>query len=76
MKEDFPEVDTGKRMFHYNKHMKGHVMKDSSLTTHIYWSALHLRVDLLFSRLHREKSTKKRLMVCCGFLPLLQTPAD
>jgi hypothetical protein len=28
MKECFPEADTGKRMFCYNRYMKGHVMKE------------------------------------------------
>ena len=32
----FAEADTGEELFSQCKHMKGHVMKDSSLTTGIY----------------------------------------
>ena len=39
--------------------MKGQVMKDSLLTTHMYWSALHCVVELHLSGFHREKCTKK-----------------
>jgi hypothetical protein len=28
MKECFPEADTGERMFGYNRHVKGHLMKE------------------------------------------------
>lgn len=38
-------------------------MKDSSLTTHMYWSALHGIVELHLSGLHRQKRTKN-LVVC------------
>jgi hypothetical protein len=58
MKECFAEVDTGERMFYKTEHMKGHIMKDSSLTTHKYWPALHCVVEHHFSGLHREKYTK------------------
>jgi hypothetical protein len=51
-------------------------MKDSSLTTHMYWSALHCIVELHLSGLHREKHTKEFLVVCCSFFPLPQSPAD
>ena len=51
-------------------------MKDSLLTTHMYWSALHCIVELHLSGLHREKCTKKLLVVCCSFLLLAQTQAD
>jgi hypothetical protein len=33
-------------MFGDNKHVERHVMKDSLLTTHMYWSALHCKVEL------------------------------
>ena len=56
--------------------MKGHMMKDSLLTTHMYWSALHCVVELHLSGLHREKCTKKLLVVCCSFLLLPRTWAD
>ena len=56
--------------------MKEQVMKDSSLTTHKYWSALQCLDELHLSGLHREKHTKKLLVVCCSFLLLLQTQAD
>ena len=51
-------------------------MKDSLLMTHMYWSALHCVVELHLSGLHREKCTKKLLVVCYSFLMLLQTQAD
>jgi hypothetical protein len=56
--------------------MKGHVMKGSSLTTCMYRSDLHCVVELHLSGLHREKRTKTLLVVCCGFLLLLQIWAD
>jgi hypothetical protein len=73
MKECFAEADTGKRMFCESKHVTGHMMKNSLLTTHMYWSPL---VEFRMSELHREKHTKKLLVVCCTFLPLLWTRAD
>jgi hypothetical protein len=51
-------------------------MKESLLTTHMYWSALHSVVELHLPGCHREKCAKKLLVVCCSFLPLLQTWAD
>ena len=51
MKGCFAEADTGERMFCYSRHVKGHVMKDSLLTTHMYWSALHCIVELHLSGL-------------------------
>ena len=41
--------------------------------THMYWSTLHCVVELNLLRLHREKRTKKRLMMFCSFLLLLWT---
>jgi hypothetical protein len=43
---------------------------------HMYWSALQCIIELHLSELHREKPTKKLLVVCCSFLPLVQTGAD
>ena len=49
-------------------------MKDSLLTTHMYWSALHCVVELHLSGLHREKHTKKTpggvLVASCCFCGL------
>jgi hypothetical protein len=44
--------------------MKGRVMKDSLLTSHIYWSALHFVAELHLLWLHREKCTQKLLVLC------------
>jgi hypothetical protein len=55
---------------------KGHMMRDSSIITLMCWSALLFVVELFLSGLHREKRTKKLLMVYWDFLPLPQTPAD
>ena len=54
-----------------SKHMKGYVMKDSLLMSHMSWSALHCAVKLHLLGLHREKYTKKLLVECCSFLRLL-----
>jgi hypothetical protein len=43
MKECFTEADTGERMFCYSKHVKGHVIKDSLLTTGNVLGRLTLR---------------------------------
>ena len=51
-------------------------MKDSLLTTHMYLSALHCVVELHLLELHREKCTKKILVVCYSFLPLPWTQTD
>ena len=52
-------------------------MKDSLLTTHMYWSALHCVAELHLSGLHREKHTKKLLSSGVPlFLLLLWTWAD
>ena len=51
-------------------------MKDSLLMPYMYWSALHCVVELHLSGLHREKRTKKLLVVYCSFLQLPQTLAD
>jgi hypothetical protein len=63
-------------MFCLLKHVKGRGMKDSLLTTHMYWSALHCIVELHLSGLHRKKRTKNLLVVCCCFLLLPRTQAD
>jgi hypothetical protein len=42
-------------------------MKDSLLTTRMYWSNLHFIVELHLLGLHIEKCTKKFLVVCYGF---------
>jgi hypothetical protein len=39
------------------------MMHMCSLTIHMYWSTLHSIVELSFSGLHREKGTKKILVV-------------
>jgi hypothetical protein len=51
-------------------------MEDSLLTTCMYWFALHCGVELHLSGLHREKRTKKLLMVYCSLLLLPITLAD
>jgi hypothetical protein len=56
--------------------MKGHMMKDSLSTTHMYWSALHCIAELHLLGLHRETCIKKLRVVFCGFLLLPQTQAD
>ena len=69
VKECFPEVDTGERMFTGEcKHMEGHVMTDSSLMTHLNCSALHCIVELLWLGLHRGKCTKNLWVVCWWLL--------
>jgi len=50
-------------------------MKEFSLMTCMYWSAVHYIVDLHLSGLHREKHTKN-LLECCVFLLHLHTQAD
>jgi hypothetical protein len=51
-------------------------MRDSLLTTCIHWSTLYCVLDDLLG-LHREKKhTKKLLMVCCSFLPYLETEVE
>jgi len=75
MKENLAETDTGERMFCQSKQVKGHMMKDSLLTAHMYWSALHCVVELHLLGLHRENHTKKLLVLCCSFLLLLRTQA-
>ena len=42
-------------------------MKHSLLATCMYRSALHCIVELDLLGLHRERSTKKLVMVCCSF---------
>ena len=48
-------------------------MKDSSLMTHMYWSALHYTVELHLLELHREKTITKKTSgsvletSCCFF---------
>jgi len=39
--------------------MKGRVMKDSSLTMHMYWSALHCVTVLYLLGLHRGRHARK-----------------
>jgi hypothetical protein len=53
--------------------MKRHMMKDSLLMTHMYWSALHCVVELHLLGLHAEKCTRKLVMVCYSLLLFLQT---
>ena len=55
-------------MFCQIKHVKGHVMKESLLTICLHWSILHCLVELYLLGLHREKNTKKLLMVCWQLL--------
>ena len=45
MKGYLAEADTGERMLCQSKHTKGHVMKDSSLKTCMYWFNLHCVVE-------------------------------
>jgi hypothetical protein len=47
VKEHFTEADTGERMFCQSKHMKGHVMKDSLLMTHMYWSTTYVQLSCI-----------------------------
>ena len=47
-------------------------MKDSLLTTHLYWSTLCCIVELHLLGLHREKQTKTLLVMCCSFLQFMQ----
>lgn len=47
MKECFAEAN-----------VKGHVIKDSMLTTGMYWSALYCIVELYLLELHKEKHQK------------------
>ena len=42
----------------------------------MYWSSLHCLIDLHWLGLHREKHTKKLLVVCCSFLLLPRTLAN
>jgi hypothetical protein len=63
VKECLAEADTGEGMFYINKHMKRHTIKDYLLTIHIHWSALYYIVELHLSECHREKGTKKLLVV-------------
>jgi len=51
-------------------------MKDSLLTTRMYWSTLHHVVELHVLRLHGEKYTENLLVVCYSLLLLPQTLAD
>jgi hypothetical protein len=53
--------------------MKRQMIKDSSLKTFRYWFVLHCVDELLLSVLHREKCSRKLLVVYYMFLPLLQT---
>ena len=48
MKECFAEADTGERMFYKTEHMKGHIMKDSSVITSMYWFTLYFVAELRF----------------------------
>ena len=48
-------------------------MNELLLMTHVYQSTLQCVVELCLLGLHREKSTKKLLVLCGSFLPLLQT---
>jgi hypothetical protein len=58
------------------KHVKGHVIKDTLLITCKHWSALPCIAEHHRLGLHREKCTKKFLVVCCSFLPLPRNQAD
>jgi hypothetical protein len=85
VKECFPEVEVSERLRQTHegmvRHMRrdvlikqaceGHMMKDSWLTTCMYWSALHFVVELHLSELHREKCTKTLLVVCLLRLGLI-----
>jgi hypothetical protein len=67
LKVCFPEVDTDERLrqtregtFHWSRHRSEGILlkqtrerthKDSLLTTHMYWPALHCVVELHLSRL-------------------------
>lgn len=70
MKEHSPEADRGE-----SKRVEGHMMKGSSLRTHMYWSALHYIVELHLLGLHREKCTKK-LLVMSWWLPAAPQSAN
>ena len=69
--EHFAEADTGERMFWQSKHVKG-LVKNSSLTTCMYWFTLHWVSELCLSWLHSK--APKNFWWCSGsFLPLPQT---
>ena len=71
MKECFIEADIGERMFGDNKHVERHVMKDSLLTTHVYWFTLHCVVELcLLGLLRIIQNFWWCAAVCCCFCGL------
>ena len=74
MKEDFTEADTGENTFCQSKHVKEHVMKDSLLTTCMYWSALHCVAELHFQdsteRNVLKKTSGSMLWLFCHFCGL------
>ena len=51
-------------------------MQDSSLTTPMYWSALHVIAELHLRGLYREKHAKIFLVVRQSFFSLSRTQAD
>lgn len=56
-------------MFCWSRHMKGcQVMRASLVTTHKYWFTLNCAAELHLPWLHREKCTKKILVVFWQFL--------
>jgi hypothetical protein len=59
-------------MFCSTKHMKGHVMRESLLTTRMHWSELHCGVALRLL----DSIEKHNNKTCGGVLRLLATSAD
>ena len=43
-------------------------MRDSLLTTCMYWSALHSVVESYLLGFYREICTKNLLVICCSFV--------
>jgi hypothetical protein len=70
MKELFTEADTDERMFYWNKHVKGQVIKDSLSTTHMYCSALYNVVELHSLGTPREKHQKTSGGMLGLYLPI------
>jgi hypothetical protein len=67
VKVHFTEVDTGERMLCQSKHVKGHMPKDSSLMTCMYWYTLHCKGK------ERERERISLLLLLTFLLLLLLT---
>ena len=60
----FAAANMWRSVFPKQTQVRGLVIKDSSLMTHMYWFALHCIAELSLHWLHKEKCTKK----LCGVL--------